>query len=70
MLNLYTTLYVLGLKAGEGLRKRANGDEGQTAAEYMGIIVIIVAIIVAIKGLGLDSTISSAISTAISQITS
>ena len=69
MLHLYTTLYMIGLKAGEGLRRRVQGDEGQTAAEYMGIIVIIVAIIVAIKGLGLDSTISSAISNAISQIT-
>jgi pilus assembly protein Flp/PilA len=70
MLHLYATLHTLGLKAGEGLRRRAQGDAGQTAAEYMGIIVIIVAIVVAIKGLNLDQTISQAITTAITKITS
>jgi Flp pilus assembly pilin Flp len=69
MLQLVSTLHVLGIKVGESVRRRAQGDSGQTAAEYMGIIVIVALIIVAIKGSGLDATISGAITTAITSIT-
>jgi Flp pilus assembly pilin Flp len=68
MVQLYSTLHVLGVKVGESIRRRANGDAGQTAAEYMGIIVIVAAIIAAIVATGLPATIATAISTKITEI--
>nr|WP_306328388.1 Flp family type IVb pilin [Streptomyces venezuelae] len=45
------------------------GDRGQTAVEYLGIIVVVVAIVVAISGTGLGSTILTAIETKIAELT-
>ncbi|MFZ3500017.1 Flp family type IVb pilin [Streptomyces sp. 5.8] len=51
-------------------RVRQSGDEGQTAFEYLGIIVIIAAIIAAIVGSGLAANIANAISKVLTDITS
>ncbi|MFE5656656.1 Flp family type IVb pilin [Streptomyces sp. NPDC056517] len=45
------------------------GDRGQTAVEYLGIIVVVVAIVVAISGTGLGSTILTAIENKIAELT-
>ncbi|MFF5926411.1 MULTISPECIES: Flp family type IVb pilin [Streptomyces] len=47
----------------------ARGDRGQTAVEYLGIIVVVVAIVVAIGGTGLGSTILTAIENKIAELT-
>ncbi|MER6095103.1 Flp family type IVb pilin [Streptomyces sp. NPDC001728] len=44
-------------------------DRGQTAVEYLGIIVVVVAIVVAISGTGLGSTILTAIENKIAELT-
>ncbi|MEV8534478.1 hypothetical protein [Streptomyces sp. NPDC051211] len=50
--------------------RRLNGrDEGQTAFEYLGIIVVIVLIIGAILGSGIGTQIASAITQAVTDIT-
>lgn len=68
MIQLYSTLHVLGVKFGESVRRRANGDSGQTAAEYMGIIVVIAIIIAAIATSGIGSTLAGNIMTKIGEI--
>ncbi|MFB7831376.1 Flp family type IVb pilin [Streptomyces sp. NPDC056056] len=50
-------------------RSRGGGDRGQTAVEYLGIIVVVVAIVVAISGTGLGSTILTAIENKIAELT-
>ncbi|GGR77435.1 hypothetical protein Snoj_79430 [Streptomyces nojiriensis] len=51
------------------LRKRhANLDRGQTAFEYLGIILVVVVIIGAIVGTGIGQEITSKIKTAINNI--
>ncbi|MFD5365916.1 MULTISPECIES: Flp family type IVb pilin [unclassified Streptomyces] len=45
------------------------GDRGQTAVEYLGIIVVVVAIVVAITGTELGDSIMDAIRTKISELT-
>ncbi|WP_395363090.1 Flp family type IVb pilin [Streptomyces sp. YH02] len=45
------------------------GDRGQTAVEYLGIIVVVVAIVVAITGTDIGTTILNAIRTKISELT-
>ncbi len=52
----------------ERMQTRLSDERGQTAAEYMGILVIIAAIIVAITGLNLDTKIRDAVETAINSI--
>ncbi|MEV0095996.1 hypothetical protein [Streptomyces sp. NPDC050738] len=49
--------------------KRA-GDRGASVVEYGGLLVIVALIVVAVRGLGLQGTISNAISTAVTNITS
>jgi hypothetical protein len=68
MVQLIGTLQVLGVKFGQAVRRRANGDSGQTAAEYMGIVVIVAIIIAAIATSGIGTTIASDITTKIGQI--
>ncbi|MEU3748710.1 Flp family type IVb pilin [Streptomyces narbonensis] len=46
-----------------------SGDRGQTAVEYLGIIVVVVAIVVAITGTDIGTTIMNAIRTKISELT-
>lgn len=54
--------------AGLRLSERRRDDEGQTAAEYMGILVVVAVIIVAIAGSGIGSTIAGNITSKISEI--
>jgi Flp pilus assembly pilin Flp len=56
--------------AGQAIAKRVNDPTGQTAAEYMGILLLISAILVAIFSLNLDDTISKAVKGAIDGIIS
>ncbi|MFE1234393.1 Flp family type IVb pilin [Streptomyces sp. NPDC058745] len=56
--------------ARHGGRRRAQGaDRGQTAVEYLGIIVVVVAIVVAISGTSIGQSIKNAISTKIASLT-
>lgn len=64
MLHLLATLQTAGLR----LVARRKDDEGQTAAEYLGIVVVVALIIVAIAGSGIDKTISGNIMNKISEI--
>jgi hypothetical protein len=68
MIQVYGTLQVLGFKLTDAVRRRANGDKGQTAAEYMGIIVIVAIIIAAVAGSGIGATIASDITAKIAAI--
>jgi Flp pilus assembly pilin Flp len=54
--------------AGHRVAKRVNDPTGQTAAEYMGILLLIAAILAAIFTLNLDDKISGAIRDAIDGI--
>lgn len=44
-------------------------DRGQTAVEYLGIIVVVVAIVVAITGTDIGTTIMTAIKNKIAELT-
>jgi len=48
---------------------RAAEQRGQTAAEYLGIVVVVAAIIAAIVGAGLDDKIAGALEKAVDSIT-
>ena len=51
------------------LRKRAaRDDSGQTAVEYLGIIAVVVAIVLAITGTDIGSTIYDAITAKIAEV--
>ncbi|MFJ8787997.1 hypothetical protein [Streptomyces sp. NPDC102462] len=52
----------------EAVRRRA-GDSGQTAVEYLGIIAVVVAIVLAITGTDIGKTILDKIKAKITQIT-
>ncbi|MFE4304543.1 Flp family type IVb pilin [Streptomyces sp. NPDC056891] len=45
------------------------GDRGQTAVEYLGIIVVVVAIVVAITGTDIGTAIMTAITNKIADLT-
>ncbi|MFB6839808.1 Flp family type IVb pilin [Streptomyces sp. NPDC056361] len=45
------------------------GDRGQTAVEYLGIIVVVVAIVVAITGTDIGQSIKGAIAEKIAELT-
>ncbi|MDA0163521.1 hypothetical protein OM076_24825 [Solirubrobacter ginsenosidimutans] len=57
-------------RAGHAVAKRVNDPTGQTAAEYMGILLLISAILVAIFTLKLDNQIKLAVKGAIDDIIS
>ncbi|HET8615214.1 MAG TPA: hypothetical protein VFL94_06785 [Actinomycetales bacterium] len=61
---LCASLTVLGAR----LTDRVRDDRGQTAAEYLGIIVIVAAIIAAISQTNLGQQIGSAIGSKITEI--
>ncbi|RSS55951.1 Flp family type IVb pilin [Streptomyces sp. WAC01280] len=48
---------------------RSSRDRGQTAVEYLGIIVVVVAIVIAITGTDIGTTIMNAIRTKIAELT-
>lgn len=52
----------------EKAARRLRGDRGQTAVEYLGIIAVVVAIVLAITGTDLGSQIFDAISQKITDI--
>ncbi|QNP75754.1 hypothetical protein IAG44_14220 [Streptomyces roseirectus] len=52
----------------EKLRK-LRGDMGQTAVEYLGIIAVVVAIVLAITGTDIGQTILTAIKNQITRVT-
>ncbi|MFJ9812020.1 Flp family type IVb pilin [Streptomyces sp. NPDC101158] len=52
-----------------GSWSRSRGDRGQTAVEYLGIIVVVVAIVVAISGTSIGQDIKDAISRKITSLT-
>ncbi|MFF5028392.1 hypothetical protein ACWERI_05060 [Streptomyces collinus] len=49
--------------------QRRAGDKGQTAVEYLGIIAVVVAIVLAITGTDIGKTILDKIKTKIAEIT-
>ncbi|MEW1900526.1 Flp family type IVb pilin [Streptomyces sp. NPDC086147] len=49
--------------------KPRTGDRGQTAVEYLGIIVVVVAIVVAITGTDIGQSIKNAITQKIADLT-
>ncbi|MFH8254585.1 Flp family type IVb pilin [Streptomyces roseolus] len=51
------------------LHTASRGDRGQTAVEYLGIIVVVVAIIIAITGTDIGQSIKNAIMERITAIT-
>ncbi|MFE1345213.1 Flp family type IVb pilin [Streptomyces sp. NPDC058757] len=51
------------------LHLTTRGDRGQTAVEYLGIIVVVVAIIVAITGTDIGQSILTAITQKIGELT-
>lgn len=51
----------------EAVRRR--GDKGQTAVEYLGIIAVVVAIVLAITGTDIGQSIYSAITDKITEVT-
>jgi pilus assembly protein Flp/PilA len=51
----------------EAMRRRA-GDKGQTAVEYLGIIAVVVAIVLAITGTSIGSTILNKITGLIDKV--
>jgi pilus assembly protein Flp/PilA len=50
-------------------RAAARDDRGQTAVEYLGIIAVVVAIVLAITGTDIGQTIFDAITTKIAEVT-
>ncbi|MFD8716689.1 hypothetical protein ACFV2H_01310 [Streptomyces sp. NPDC059629] len=48
--------------------QRRGDDRGQTAVEYLGIIAVVVAIVLAVTGTSIGSTILQAIETQIAKI--
>jgi pilus assembly protein Flp/PilA len=52
----------------DAMRRRA-GDRGQTAVEYLGIIAVVVAIVLAITGTDIGKTILDKIKAKITEIT-
>jgi pilus assembly protein Flp/PilA len=67
MLYLMCTLQTLGVKTRESLGQRRD-DRGQTAAEYLGIIAVAAAVIVAVVGTEIDTKISDALEEQITKI--
>jgi pilus assembly protein Flp/PilA len=51
------------------LARVARNDRGQTAVEYLGIIAVVVAIVLAITGTSIGQTIFDAITQKISEVT-
>ncbi|MFE9924105.1 Flp family type IVb pilin [Streptomyces sp. NPDC005774] len=49
--------------------RTARNDRGQTAVEYLGIIAVVVAIVLAITGTSIGQTIFDAITTKIGEVT-
>jgi pilus assembly protein Flp/PilA len=68
MVQIFGTLHLLGIKVSESVRRRVNGDLGQTAAEYLGIIVVVAIIIAAIATSPIGDNIANDIVAKIAEI--
>jgi len=68
-LHLLVTLEIMLTDGAERLRRRmANNDRGQTAAEYLGLIVVVAAIIAVLATTDIGNKIKTAISSQIDKI--
>jgi Flp pilus assembly pilin Flp len=56
-------------RAGTALARRAKDPSGQAAAEYMGVLLLVALIIVAVVGTGVAGDIANAVKGAVKQIT-
>jgi Flp pilus assembly pilin Flp len=65
-----TTIYLTALlqNAVHGVRQRLRDESGQTAAEYMGVIVLIAAILAAIAVSGIGGKLARTITAAIQEV--
>ncbi|MDG9716358.1 hypothetical protein [Streptomyces sp. DH24] len=52
----------------EAMQRRGAGDRGQTAVEYLGIIAVVVAIVLAITGTNIGQTILGKIQAQIAKV--
>jgi Flp pilus assembly pilin Flp len=68
MLQLMCTLRVAGLRVASSLNRRRSDERGQTAAEYLGIIVIVAIIIAAIATSSLKTDLAGDITKKIQEI--
>jgi Flp pilus assembly pilin Flp len=66
--NTHTYLTALLQNTLHGVRERLRDESGQTAAEYMGVIVLIAAILAAIAASGIGATLTEAIEGAIDKV--
>lgn len=70
-LQMFVTLEILLVNGADRLRSRMdNDDRGQTAAEYLGIIVVVAAIIAVLATTDIGTAIKTAISAQITKISS
>ncbi len=68
-LQMFVTLEILLMNGADRLRSRMdNDDRGQTAAEYLGIIVVVAAIIAVLATTDIGTAIKTAITTQITKI--
>jgi pilus assembly protein Flp/PilA len=67
-LRMLVTLEVLLMDGAERLRRRAGDDRGQTAAEYLGIIVVVAAIVAVLATTDIGDKIKTAITGQIDKI--
>ena len=68
MLQLMCTLQVLGSRAVDGLKSRMQDDRGQTAAEYLGIVVVVAGIIAALVAANFGGQIKGLVTDQINKI--
>jgi|Tabmets5t2r1_1033131.scaffolds.fasta_scaffold17298_2 Flp pilus assembly pilin Flp len=66
--NTHTYLTALLQNTLHGVRERLRDESGQTAAEYMGVIVLIAAILAAIAASGIGGALTDAIEGAIDKV--
>ncbi|MBT2447790.1 hypothetical protein J7F03_12045 [Streptomyces sp. ISL-43] len=65
----HNALLTATVKAKLRVQARMDGDRGQTAFEYLGIILVVVVIIGAMVGTGIGQAITTKITTAVANIT-
>jgi Flp pilus assembly pilin Flp len=65
-----TTTYLTALlqNAFKGARERLRGESGQTAAEYLGVLVLIAAILAAVASTGIGGKLTNLIEEAIDDV--
>lgn len=66
--NTHTYLTALLQNTLHGVRERLRDESGQTAAEYMGVIVLIAAVLAAIAVSGIASKLTNTITQAVQEV--